>query len=250
MAFNSSTGLYDGYIYCIENLINRKKYIGQTMVTVRNRYYQHLSASRAGVDTYLYRAMRLHGEENFRVSIVCTESDKSKRKLQEKLNELESFYIDELNTCNPNGYNMTTGGRSFSEPSSRAVALVSDNGDIIGMYQSIREAAECCGVNEKNIQHACQSKSHYSGDTFWYYADERMRVGMNIGTQHKGLNNWRGHTTYKGKRVKMMDLDGKWLADFESASEAARILNMSQTSISKCCLGERKSAGGYLWAFI
>lgn len=250
MPFNTETGLFDGYIYCIENATNHKKYIGQTIASVRERFWQHISSMRAGVDTYLYNSMRLYGLENFTISTLCVASESNHRELLIRLNELESLYITSLDTYAPHGYNMTLGGRSFSEPSSRSVAMVSYDGDVLEIYPTIRCAAEMNGMMEKNIQKACNSKSHFSGGFFWYPADDVKCVGDNIGKQQRGVNNWSGHITYPGKRVRMLSRNGDELAVFNSASEASRKLNISQAAISKCCVGKRKSAGGYLWTFL
>ena len=42
MAFNKETGMYEGFIYLITNKINGKQYIGQTITTIKERFYQHI----------------------------------------------------------------------------------------------------------------------------------------------------------------------------------------------------------------
>ena len=41
MSYNPKTGMYEGYIYCIKNLLNEMKYIGQTSRTISIRWNQH-----------------------------------------------------------------------------------------------------------------------------------------------------------------------------------------------------------------
>lgn len=52
------------------------------------------------------------------------------------------------------------------------------------------------------------------------------------------------------KCVKQKTKDGELIRIWPSASEIERILGISQGHISWCCLGKRKSAGGYLWEYV
>ena len=51
----------------------------------------------------------------------------------------------------------------------------------------------------------------------------------------------------RGKKCRQLDLDGKLINTFYSISEAARSLNLSNSSISACCLKKpkHKTCGGY-----
>lgn len=96
-----------GYIYKITNKANNKVYIGQTIRTVEERYQRHLSEARHHTNRPLYDSMNHYGVDSFTVEILVEAPD-------EKLNELETFYIAEYNATDPVfGYNLTTGGDSF-----------------------------------------------------------------------------------------------------------------------------------------
>ena len=51
------------------------------------------------------------------------------------------------------------------------------------------------------------------------------------------------------KKVGQYDLENNLIQEFESLREASRQLNINCGSISKCCLGKNKSAGGYIWKY-
>lgn len=88
-------------IYKIVNKINKKIYIGQS-INIKIRLSVHKTApfnkANKAYDSPLYRAIRKYGIKNFSFEILieCP---------QEKLNELENYYIQLYNTLAPHGYN-------------------------------------------------------------------------------------------------------------------------------------------------
>lgn len=80
-----------GVIYKITNLLDGKFYIGSTNNLIK-RYYTHINHIRSGKNTCikLIRAVKKHGEDNFRFEIVCECST-------EELLNIEQQHIDSLN---------------------------------------------------------------------------------------------------------------------------------------------------------
>ena len=100
-----------GIIYCYTNLINGKKYVGQT-INPEKRYNQHKSSAFNEKDkdynTPLHRAFRKYGYDNFNYEIILSTSS------LDILNELEIYFIDKYKTQVPNGYNILEGGNNSS----------------------------------------------------------------------------------------------------------------------------------------
>jgi hypothetical protein len=45
-------------------------------------------------------------------------------------------------------------------------------------------------------------------------------------------------------------LEGEFLTEYKSVSEASKLTGCNRTSIAKVCRGERKSCGGYNWKYL
>lgn len=91
-----------GFIYCITNKINNKKYVGATKRTVSHRKNEHKRDAFVKQKTMLIHvAMRECGWDNF-VFTTLEETD--------AIESRERFWIKKLNTISPNGYNETNGG--------------------------------------------------------------------------------------------------------------------------------------------
>lgn len=83
-------------IYKIENLLNHKIYIGQS-IHIEKRWQQHCQLS---ADSVIAKAIQKYGKQNFSFQIL-EECD------QEQLDEKELYYIKKYNSIVPNGYNIT-----------------------------------------------------------------------------------------------------------------------------------------------
>ena len=85
-------------IYCIENLINNKKYIGQSK-NIYRRWKQHIKDSEIK-QLPLYKSIRKYGIENFKFFILeeCKITELTLR---------EDYYITYYNSYVPNGYNLS-----------------------------------------------------------------------------------------------------------------------------------------------
>ena len=99
-------------IYKIQNKINGKIYIGQS-INIEQRWRAHKIAgnniNHENNHYPLYKEMYEYGIENFNFSII-------EECLQEELDNRERYYIKEYNSMIPNGYNQTSGGQTGAHP--------------------------------------------------------------------------------------------------------------------------------------
>lgn len=52
------------------------------------------------------------------------------------------------------------------------------------------------------------------------------------------------------KPVVQYTVDNEFVCEYKSTLEAAKTTGINQGNISLCCLGKRKSAGGFVWQFV
>lgn len=110
------------YIYKYTNLINNKKYIGQTN-NFERRVNEHKSCSfnpkSVNYDDKIHQAIRKYGYDNFKIEIIEVITD---AKTHDLVNEREKYWIkEEQSLLTQWGYNVLEGGnncwRSFLTPS-------------------------------------------------------------------------------------------------------------------------------------
>jgi group I intron endonuclease len=93
-------------LYMIVNKINGKYYIGKTTTSLKHRWYFHKYNTAHDGKTYLYRAMRKHGVDNFEIHELG-----SHYKSDEELKKWEAAFIQLFKSQDPKrGYNLTAGG--------------------------------------------------------------------------------------------------------------------------------------------
>lgn len=111
-----------GYIYCITNLINSKRYIGKTVNNIQQRFEEHCKDSQKNryKKRPLYDAFNKYGIENFKVEEIEYVKDDN------DLEKREIYWIKELGTYGKGGYNATIGGDG---------KLLYDHNEIIELYR-------------------------------------------------------------------------------------------------------------------
>ena len=205
-----------GYIYCITNLVNQKKYVGKTIYSVTERFKEHCSDSKRErcEKRPLYDAMNKYGTENFIVEEIEHVIDDN------LLSEREIFWIKELQTYGSEGYNATKGG----------------DGKILFDYDKIIETYALGGTMTE-----CAAKMHCSADTV-----KKVLTINNIPIRPLT------------KKVKQYSLDGTFIREWDSITQAAHWLADNKyaksyqgggvkSRISLCMRGKLKTAYKFIW---
>jgi group I intron endonuclease len=102
-------------VYLITNKINDKKYVGQTIRTLEERWKDHkkLSRNKDKVSPHLHNAIFKYGPDNFKVQTLIIVGSK------QEMDYYERALIKVWNlTDEDKGYNITAGGDGVSRPCS------------------------------------------------------------------------------------------------------------------------------------
>lgn len=196
-------------IYMIQNLVNFKIYIGQS-VDIERRWGEHKYELNGGYhhNKHLQKSWRKYGQENFEFTIIC-ECDES------QLNTMEEYYIFELMAYDPDfGYNKNYGGgsgrpteetiminresnkRAYSKPEVLAKIKGSNNGwygkhgkdnpqsipivqlnkddHLVRIWESSMEAEKNGGFGNSNINHCLKGRLKTYRGYKWMYLSEYM----------------------------------------------------------------------------
>lgn len=215
-------------IYKIENLINHKIYIGQS-VEIEHRFQRHKCAQD---DYVIHKALRKYGIENFSFTII-------EECLPELLDEKENYWIAYYNSLIPNGYNMILGGNHYSGLARRkAVEQYSLDGQYIATYESVKEAAQKTNSLETAISACCHDRRNYTNDFQWKFVDSNKEIKKIEKRKNKII---------KVKIIQQIDENNNIVNEFSSIAEAHRQTGISVGNIGECILEKRKTAGGFKW---
>lgn len=155
---------------------------------------------------------------------------------------------------------MTLRGRILiPQTSSNGYLFVSLSKDGIKTQQRIhRLVAEAfmpngCG----EVNHVDENKLNNSlSNLEWVSHKENINHGTAIArrvvnSDFSGSNNpmygRKGKKNPRSKSVKQFSLDGSFIAEFECAAIAGKLLNINPSGICRCANGYLQSCGGYIW---
>ena len=236
MSYNKETGMYEGYIYCITNKVNGKKYIGQTNRDIDSRWKDHIRKARYNKDNqYLYTAMNKYGVENFDIKEIKKIYSNDKSTLASELNNKEIFYISNFMTRKPNGYNMTDGGVLLPNTYElKPVCNYDLSRNLVPEFESLSEAARFYNISEADISNCCNRKKVLIVNNFlWRFKGDDYDV--------KTIEL---HT----KIICQYDVHGNFIKKYEGLNKA--INEVGNANIGLCCKGKHKIASCFVWRYL
>lgn len=236
-------------IYCIENVSNNKRYIGQSK-DVYERWKQHKYDLNkcCHYNRHLQNAWNKYGEENFKFYIIeeCE---------QEHLNDKEIYYIDLFKThahLGKHGYNLTIGGegigilseeeRQIFREAQKSIPIyqIDLNGKIVKKWNyGAREASKVLSIDSSAIWNCVNNNRKTYKNYIWisesdYIKGFRLDDYINQNTQSKVILQY--------------DLYGNLLKVWNSANSAAKY-GYDCSSIIKVCKQQSKLYKECIWCY-
>ena len=242
-------------IYLIVNLINGKKYVGQTQQGREKRRWQEHSIFCANENKPLYNAIKKYGVANFEFKVI--EADIA----EDLIDEREKYYIKFYNTfyLTGHGYNMTEGGQGihgYAHTEDTKQRIKTSN---LTTWQRIKEEdperyAQLC-LNRslaikgkpKSIEHRAAlskaaslrtgEKNPFFGKHFSEEAKEKQR------------ENWRSRC----EPIKAFSAQtGLFYKKYYTAMDAVRDLNLKNSANSRIitiCKEQKGIGYGFIWRY-
>lgn len=224
---------FKGFIYCITNKVNGKRYVGQTWQKdgIKGRWSDHkrkLNKNKHPND-HLQDSWNLYGKENFKFEVLHELNFSNKKTLEDALEDLERMYIKMWNLLDANhGYNIKDGGRSANP----YAGFTEDR-----MAETNKKKSESMKGKNKGIKRSEESKKKQSE--------------TNKGKKHSKEHIKKQSEAMRGKNAKKV-LCIELNKPFNSMRAANKFFGKPETAtiISNCCTGRNKTAYGYHWKYV
>ena len=205
-----------GYIYCITNLINGKKYIGKTVSSIQERFQEHCRDSRKERCNKrpLYDAMNKYGIENFTIEQI--------EQIDENiLSDREIYWIHKFNTYGSNGYNATKGGDGKILFDYEKICMLYQQGNSI---KEISEQLHCCNTTVLKILHLNNVEIIRSDAKYIEQLDSQGNI----------LNTFGGSLR---------------AAEYLVSINKSKNIHSASNHIIDYCNGKQKKCGGFIWRY-
>ena len=213
------------HIYLVTNLINGKKYIGQTQ-TDDETYY--------GSGLNILKALKKYSRKNFKREILCHCST------LEELNEKEIYFIDFYDAVNSDMfYNIHPGG--LGGPSRKYTQEEKDKHSLSSTkFWLGKKLSE---EHKKKLAEAATGRISKLKGIKRPELAEKMKGLKYTEERKEKMAKGREKAIAKSRHpVKLFDIEGNFIQDFESSRAVAKFLNVDDSIVAYYFSGKRKSS--------
>lgn len=263
-------------VYLRTNTVNGKQYVGQTD-NLKRREQHWKSLSFVYGNKKFSEERNKYGLENFSLEILAIVDTR------EEAWALEQTYIKELNTKYPNGYNICDGGGGalgYKHTDDSKKKIADNNARYwLGRHRS-EETKEIISRKSKErlkdpTNHPMYGKRGEDSPRYGKHLSEETKKkigeankislkGKHLSDETKKKISEKNKISMKGKKPSEATMkafiekctkpviqtkDGKFIAEYQSASEAQRVTGIFSSNISFSCNHKNRKAGGFDWYF-
>jgi group I intron endonuclease len=260
------------YIYKITNLINNKIYIGKAK-DIQKRFKTHEYLSK-NPKTLLHNAIKKNGIDSFKIEEIgnCV--------TDEEANEKEKYFINYYNSLN-SGYNLTTGGdggdtlfkltpeqrelriekikKTFALPMVKLKLVTAHTGIPLSEEHKknlrlahLKVLASGFTMSKESRQKISVAHKGKPSTRIDYHHTEETRRKISLANKGKVRSEEIGKRARECHSIPIIQMSRelKEIQRWKSSREASRTLGICNSGISRCCLGKRKTAGGFVWVMV
>ena len=210
-----------GIVYKVTLKESNKSYIGVTTKGLETRKNDHVKKSKKGKSYAFQHAIATYGAEAFKweqIDTACSIDELAKK---------EKAYILKYN-AKEEGFNSDNGGGI-----QKTIYQYDQNKNLIDSFSCLTSAGNAVSAAKSGISKAALGISKTCKGYYWSYSS----------SSPKYINDNRR------KVVHQLTMEGEFVSEYESVSEASKQTGYNKTSIAKVCRRERKSSGGYHWKY-
>lgn len=240
ISYDKNTNMYEGYIYLIQNTVNNKKYVGQTIRTIKERLYEHQKESRKkSPESPIAKAIKKYDVSSFVIEQLAIIKAMDLNSLKIELDKKEVYFIQYFDTTNSkNGYNRTKGADQIASSLKSKTYCFDEDGNLIRSFASRAEAAANLGIAACTISNSIKNNTGVKGIYFsnFNHMDDELLYKIRCNKE-------------KRKRIVQYDKKGNLIKIFNTPSEITNELSFDYSGIYKVCHGNGNYAYGYVWRF-